>query len=88
VRKEVRAVCELLGYDPLNLANEGKFVAVVGRADADRLVSQMRKHPLGRSAAVIGEVVTAHPGKVLMDTVSGGKRIVEMVSGEQLPRIC
>jgi hydrogenase expression/formation protein HypE len=88
VRKEVRAVCELLGYDPLNLANEGKFVAVVDREDAERVVAQMRKHPLGRSAAVIGEVVAAHPGKVVMSTVSGGKRVVEMASGEQLPRIC
>lgn len=88
VRKEVRAVCELLGYDPLNLANEGKFIAIVGREDAERLVGQLRKHPLGRSAAIIGEVVAAHFGKVQMTTVAGGKRMIEMVSGEQLPRIC
>lgn len=88
VRKEVRAVCELLGYDPLNLANEGKFVAVAGSEDAQRLVAQLRKHPLGRSSAIIGEIVAAHSGKVLMATVAGGMRVVEMVSGEQLPRIC
>ena len=88
VRKEVRAVCELLGYDPLNLANEGKFIAVVGKEDAADVVAAIRVFPGGKGASVIGTVVDDHPGKVILKTVSGGTRLVEMVSGEQLPRIC
>jgi hydrogenase expression/formation protein HypE len=88
VKKEVKAVCELLGYDPLDLANEGKFVAIVGKEDAERLTAVIRKFPGGRNAAVIGTVVAGHSGKVVMSTVSGGQRVVEMVSGEQFPRIC
>jgi hydrogenase expression/formation protein HypE len=88
VKKEVKAVCELLGFDPLNLANEGKFVVVAGKEDAERLTEVIRTFPGGRSAAVIGTVIAGHPGKVVMSTVSGGQRVVEMVSGEQFPRIC
>jgi hydrogenase expression/formation protein HypE len=88
VRPEVRAACEMLGLDPLYVANEGKLVAVVPAAKADRLVEVMRSHPLGQDAATIGEVVSEHPGMVTLRSLVGGERVVAMLSGEQLPRIC
>ena len=88
IRREVKAACEMLGLDPLFVANEGKLIAVVPAADADRLLEVMRGHPLGRNAAIIGEVVQEHRGMVTMQSVMGGERIVSMLSGEQLPRIC
>jgi hydrogenase expression/formation protein HypE len=88
LRPEVRAACEMLGLDPLYVANEGKLIAVAAPDDADRLVEVMRSHPLGRSAAIIGEVVDDHPGMVTMHSVVGGERVVTMLAGEQLPRIC
>ncbi len=88
LRREVRAACEVLGLDPLYVANEGKLIAVVRPEDADRLLAAMRDHPLGQDAAVIGEIVTDHPGMVTMKTLIGGQRVVTMLAGEQLPRIC
>jgi hydrogenase expression/formation protein HypE len=88
LRAEVRGACEMLGLDPLYVANEGKLIAVVPPADADRLVEVMRGHPLGRNAAVVGEVVDDHPGMVTMHSLVGGERVVTMLAGEQLPRIC
>ena len=88
VRAEVRSACELLGFDPLYVANEGKLVAIAPAAAATELVAAMRTHPLGRDAAIIGEVVAAPPGAVTMRSVSGGERIVALLAGEQLPRIC
>jgi hydrogenase expression/formation protein HypE len=88
LRPEVRGACEMLGLDPLYVANEGKLIAVVPRDDAGRLLEVMRNHPLGRNAAVIGEVVEEHPGMVVMRSLVGGERVVTMLSGEQLPRIC
>ena len=85
---EVHAACEMLGLDPLYVANEGKLIAVVPPDDADRLVSVMRDHPLGRNAAIIGEVVDDHRGMVIMRSLIGGDRVVTMLAGEQLPRIC
>jgi hydrogenase expression/formation protein HypE len=84
----VRGACELLGLDPLYVANEGKLVAVVARQAADAIVEAMRRHPLGRDAAVIGTVAAAHPGMVTMRTAFGTTRIVDMLAGDQLPRIC
>jgi len=84
----VRSACEILGFDPLYVANEGKCVAIVARDHADRLLASMRAHPLGGHAARIGEVTDQHPGKVVLDSGIGGARVVEMLSGEQLPRIC
>jgi hydrogenase expression/formation protein HypE len=78
----------MLGLDPLYVANEGKLIAVVPSADAQRLLSAMRNHPLGRNAAVIGEVVEEHAGMVVMKSLVGGERVVTMLAGEQLPRIC
>ena len=88
LRAEVRAACEMLGLDPLYVANEGKLMAVVPAEDAERVLAAMRCHPLGRDAALIGEVVAEHPGMVTMRTLVGGERVVAMLAGEQLPRIC
>lgn len=88
VRAEVHAACEMLGFDPLYVANEGKLIAVVPTEDARVLLEVMRAHPLGRNAAIIGEVVADHPGMVVMRSVIGGERVVTMLAGEQLPRIC
>ena len=88
VRREVRGACEMLGLDPLYVANEGKLIAVVAAEDAKRLVEVMRAHPLGRNAALIGQVVAEHPGMVTMRSLVGGERVVTRLSGEQLPRIC
>ena len=84
----VRGVCSILGLDPLYVANEGKLLAVVGPQAAMHLLDVMRSHPLGRNAAIIGEVVSAGSGRVQMQTAVGGLRAVEMLAGEQLPRIC
>jgi hydrogenase expression/formation protein HypE len=84
----VRAACEILGLDPLYVANEGKCIAIVGPEAADAVLAAMRRDPLGREAVVIGKVVAEHPGSVTMRTRIGGTRIVDMLSGEQLPRIC
>jgi hydrogenase expression/formation protein HypE len=88
VRADVRGACEMLGLDPLYVANEGKLVAVVAPNEAERLVAVMRAHPLGREAVEIGQVVSAHPGMVTLRSLIGGERVVAMLSGEQLPRIC
>jgi len=88
IGEEVKGACEILGFDPLYVANEGKLVAFVGADATDRVLAAMRRHPLGREAAVIGEVVADHPGTVVMKSRIGGFRVVDMLSGEQLPRIC
>jgi hydrogenase expression/formation protein HypE len=88
VKEEVRAACELLGLDPVYVANEGKLVAIVDPADADEILAQMRKNIYGRDAAIIGEVTSEHPAKVVMKTKLGPSRMVDMLSGELLPRIC
>jgi len=80
--------CEILGFDPLYVANEGKCIAIVAREVADELLQTMRDHPLGARAAIIGEVVEEHPNKVFLRSRIGGLRVVDMLSGEQLPRIC
>ncbi len=88
VRGEVRGLCEILGLDPLYLANEGKLVAVVPEAEAARLIEAMRGHPDGLEAAIIGEISREPAGLVILETAFGGERIVDMLVGEQLPRIC
>ncbi|MGW1737651.1 hydrogenase expression/formation protein HypE [Nocardia sp. NPDC001965] len=84
----VRDACGLLGLDPLYVANEGKLVAFVPAADAERVLAAMRAHPLGARAAVIGSCVEEHPGMVVARTALGGTRVVDLPAGEQLPRIC
>ncbi len=88
VRPAVSAACELLGLDPLYIANEGKLVCICAAADAARLLDVMRADPLGRDAAIIGEVIEDPNGFVRMQTGFGGSRVVDWLSGEQLPRIC
>jgi hydrogenase expression/formation protein HypE len=88
VRQEVHGACEMLGLDPLYVANEGKLIVVVPPDGAESLLQTMRYHSLGQNAAIIGEVVADHPGMVIERTVIGGERVVTMLAGEQLPRIC
>jgi len=88
VRQEVKAACEMLGLDPLYVANEGKLVAICAAEDASRLVEVMRAHPLGRDAVIVGEVRDDPNCFVQMKTAFGGRRNVDWLSGEQLPRIC
>lgn len=88
ISEEVKGACEILGLDPLYVANEGKLLALVSPNESERVLQAMRAHPLGAEAAVIGEVTSEHPGFVLLKTRVGGTRVVDMLSGEQLPRIC
>lgn len=88
VNGAVRAACDMLGLDPLYCANEGKLLAVVPRENADAVLSAMRALPEGKDAAVIGSVTARYPGKVVMQTALGGRRILQKLSGAQLPRIC
>jgi hydrogenase expression/formation protein HypE len=88
LRATVRSLCEILGLDPLYLANEGKLVAVVPAPQAEAALAALRGHALGAQAAVIGRIVAGPPGRVVQRTVVGGQRIVDMLVGEQLPRIC
>jgi hydrogenase expression/formation protein HypE len=88
IREPVKAFCEILGFDPLYLANEGKVVVVVPPTETAAALEAMRAHPLGETAAIIGSVMPGEPGRVIMRTIFGGRRIVDMLVGEQLPRIC
>ncbi len=88
VQENVRGICEILGFDPLYVANEGKVVMVTGEKDAEKALEIIKKHQHGRDAAIIGEATTEHPGKAWLTTGIGGKRIIDMLAGEQLPRIC
>ena len=88
VREEVQGACELLGLDPLYVANEGKLVAIVAPEGADEILAAMRAHPLGRDAQIIGTVVESGSGLVTLRTPLGTTRIVDMLAGDQLPRIC
>ena len=85
---QVKGACGLLGLDPLYVANEGILIAILDSQNADTLVAAMKKHPFGRSAAIIGDVIEAPSGMVLLETSIGGSRIIDMLPGEQLPRIC
>lgn len=88
IRAEVNAACEMLGLDPFYVANEGKLVAIVPPEHAEAVLAAMRAHPLGKEAALIGELVAEHPGLVTSRTSIGGKRVVDLPAGELLPRIC
>lgn len=88
INPAVTAACELLGLDPLYVANEGKLVCICALHDAQRLLEVMQAHPLGRQAAIIGQVVADEHGMVQMETGFGGNRVVDWLAGEQLPRIC
>lgn len=88
IHDSVRGMCELLGFDPLYVANEGKVVIVVDGKDTDKILETIRSDPNGKEASVIGEITGDHHGMAWLNTVVGGKRIIDMLSGRQLPRIC
>lgn len=88
IDEAVRGMCELLGFDPLYVANEGKVVMVVGSDDAEEVLELLKKDQYGKNAAIIGEIKDMHHGTTWLETIIGGKRIVDMLSGQQLPRIC
>lgn len=88
IDEEVKGACEILGLDPLYVANEGKLIAIVPAEEAVAALAALRANPLGKEAALIGEITAEHPGYVVMKTRVGGTRVVDMLSGEQLPRIC
>ncbi len=88
VSDEVSGICDLLGFDPIYVANEGKVVMIVADAIAEHVIDVLRTNILGEKSVVIGEVTDAHPSKVVMQTAIGGRRIVDMLAGDQLPRIC
>jgi hydrogenase expression/formation protein HypE len=88
ISEEVKGACEILGLDPLYVANEGKLIAIVANRDVDLALKTLQSHSSGKDAAIIGEVTSDHPAFVMMKTRVGGTRVVDMLSGEQLPRIC
>ncbi len=88
ISEEVKGACEILGLDPLYVANEGKLLAIVAPEHADELLAAMRQHPLGKDAAIVGRVTTEHPRTLVMRSIAGGNRVVPVLAGEQLPRIC
>jgi len=88
VATQVKAACEILGLDPLFTANEGVFIAIVSDGIAEEMTADLRKYPECATATIIGEVVADHPGKVVITNAMGGKRVISMLIGEQLPRIC
>jgi len=88
VTPQVKSSCEIMGFDPINIANEGKFITIVPKKETQKILSVLRSHPQGRKASVIGEVVSDHPGTVIGKTEIGGERVIDMPAGELLPRIC
>jgi hydrogenase expression/formation protein HypE len=88
ITPNVRIMCELLGFDPIYVANEGKVVMVVGKEDAEKVLEKIKENPLGKEASIIGEITEDRQGMAWLKTSVGGKRIIEMLSGQQLPRIC
>jgi len=88
IKGAVRGTCELLGFDPLYIANEGKLIAFVPEKEAQDVLEIIRQDEFGKDAVIIGEVTDKDPGRVFLTTLIGGSRIVDMLTGEQLPRIC
>lgn len=88
VKKQVEGICEILGFDPLYIANEGKVILIVDKDDAQSVLKKMKTHKLGKDAKIMGEVVWEPSGKVCLESKTGGSRIIDMMIGEQLPRIC
>jgi hydrogenase expression/formation protein HypE len=88
LRNSVRAMCELLGFDPLHVANEGKVIIVASQSYAHEILEVLKMNEYGRDSSVIGRVVNDHPGKVVLRNETGGRRIIDSLSGDQLPRIC
>jgi hydrogenase expression/formation protein HypE len=88
VRNSVKAMCELLGFDPLHVANEGKVLIVANKDCAEQILDVLKKHESGKESAIIGRIVNDHQGKVVLRNQTGGRRIIDPLSGDQLPRIC
>ena len=88
VDEPVKGLCEVLGFDPCYLANEGKILIAAGADECDKILSILRSHPLGKKSELIGSIVDNQNGKVVLNTNSGGRRILDIPSGIQLPRIC
>ena len=88
VTKGVKAMCEVLGFDPLHIANEGKVILVATEEEGLKILEILKKNELGTQSAIIGRVVNDHPGKIVLKNETGGRRIVDSLSGDQLPRIC
>ncbi len=88
IQGQVQGICELLGFDPLYIANEGKLIAFVPEKDCEKMLAIIRQDEFGKNAVIIGEVTDKTPGKVFLETIIGGSRIIDMLTGEQLPRIC
>jgi hydrogenase expression/formation protein HypE len=88
ISKSVKASCELLGLDPLYIANEGKVILVVNKKQAEKILKRLRAHPLGKRSQIIGEVINRPKGRVCLRTLVGGARIIDMLTSEMLPRIC
>jgi len=88
LKDAVAGICELLGFDPIYIANEGKLIAFVDPRYAEKVLAAIKEDEFGKDACIIGEVMSDHPGRVIMETRIGGIRIVDMLTGEQLPRIC
>ncbi len=88
VKPQVQAACDMLGLDPLYCANEGKLICIVDKDDAEKVLAAMRESEAGRDAAIIGAVTADYPGRLVMETVYGGKRVLQKLTGAQLPRIC
>lgn len=88
VRGEVSSACEIFGFDPLYVANEGKIIIILPKDQADKGLKALQESPYGRDAVMIGEVMEGNPGKVYMETAIGGLRVIDMMTGGQLPRIC
>ncbi len=88
VQDGVAGICEILGLEPLYLANEGKVLLIVAATQAQEIVAVLRQHAFGQQAAIIGEIDSTYPGKVYLKTITGGQRVLEMLVGDQLPRIC
>jgi hydrogenase expression/formation protein HypE len=88
IRPSVAAACEILGLDPLYVANEGKCLVIVSRDEVEKVLGIMKKNSYGKGSVIVGEVTAENPGRVLLKTKIGGTRILSMLTGEQLPRIC
>jgi len=88
IRESVRGMCEIFGYDPLFMANEGKVIMIVSEESSQMVVNIMKKHEHGKEAVLIGEITSGHPGKAILHSIVGGSRIIDKLTGEMLPRIC
>jgi hydrogenase expression/formation protein HypE len=88
VREPVRGLCEILGFDPLTLASEGRVLIVASPEEAEGIVDRMRRDPQGRDTAIIGEIANGREGRVILNSSTGGRRFLDMPSGQLLPRIC